>query len=123
VSSQKVEVIKREDADGSQSITLRYEGKEVGTWVDLLRAMQSDYEFDLVISPPDGAAWIDVESTNLARVRYDKDSAHLLIQFLNGATYKYEGVSLMTYHELLTADSKGRYFAAHIKDKYPCERV
>jgi hypothetical protein len=56
MSNIKVEVIKTEDAEGFQSITLKYEGREVETWLELLQAMQKEYEFELIVSDDVGDA-------------------------------------------------------------------
>lgn len=37
--------------------------------------------------------------------------------------YEYFGVSPETVHELFTADSKGSYFARHIKGRYQCRKI
>ena len=56
-------------------------------------------------------------------IGYDEPSRTLEIEFESGAVYVYSGVSVFTYRQLLNAESKGRYFNAHIKDVFPFERL
>lgn len=64
-----------------------------------------------------------VRSSNLASVGYDILSAVLEIEFNSGAVYMYERVPQRVYKELMAAPSHGKYFAQHIKNKYPYARV
>ncbi|HEY1710254.1 MAG TPA: KTSC domain-containing protein [Rhizomicrobium sp.] len=51
---------------------------------------------------------------------YSDRSHELLTRFHEiGTTYVYEGVPRTEYEALLTADSAGSYFNAHIKDQFP----
>jgi hypothetical protein len=62
-----------------------------------------------------------VISSNLAAVGWADDT--LRVQFLNGRTYEYEGVSEGTYHALMNSGSVGGYFMAVIKNQYPTQEV
>ena len=64
-----------------------------------------------------------VISANLASVGYDRATATLEIEFRGGALYRYGGVPHPIYRELMSADSKGRYFVQHIRGKFAFERV
>jgi hypothetical protein len=43
--------------------------------------------------------------------------------FRSGGIYEYAGVPRDVYDELMSAPSKGRYFAACVRDRYPATRV
>lgn len=63
---------------------------------------------------------ITVESSNLKEIGYDSESSTLFITFKakgkgSESTYKYYPVTQGLYLELLTASSKGEYFAHNIK--------
>lgn len=66
---------------------------------------------------------IAVSSSDLRSVGYDSTSQTLEIEFHSGGVYQYYGVPLALYHALMAAGSHGRYFHAHIKDHYPCQRI
>ena len=71
-------------------------------------------------APPAGAETqrTPVVSTNLATVGYDRSTATLEIEFRGGALYRYRGVPHAIYRELMSANSKGRYFVQHIRGKF-----
>ncbi len=58
---------------------------------------------------------IPVQSSNVASVGYDEDSATLEVGFNDGSVYQYFGVSLQVYEGLMNASSKGSYLNQHIK--------
>ena len=66
---------------------------------------------------------ISVESSNLASVGYDEESKTLEIQFHSGGVYQYDDVEKEVYDELMSADSKGRYFMSMIRGAYSYGRV
>lgn len=66
---------------------------------------------------------IHVESSNIESIGYDADSETLEISFLNGSTYQYFDVPKNLYDDLISADSQGKYLAAHIKGFYRYSRV
>lgn len=43
----------------------------------------------------------------------------LIIGFRSGACYAYDGAPRSAFEALLRADSKGRHFTQHIRDRYP----
>jgi KTSC domain len=51
--------------------------------------------------------------------RYDPASGNLEIHFGSGRTYLYSNVSLDVYEAFLNAESKGAFFNAQIRDRYP----
>ena len=68
---------------------------------------------------------IEVKSSNLRNVGYDKKTETLEIEFTSRAVYQYSGVPEEVYIELMEARSKGSYFAKAIKDNryYGCAQV
>lgn len=64
-----------------------------------------------------------VSSSNIAAVGYDADSQSVYVEFLNGSTYKYNGVSESEFDNLRTASSVGSYFNRNYKNVYPYEKV
>lgn len=59
-----------------------------------------------------------VQSTALAAIGYSKKLHALEIQFRNGAIYRYLGVPMDIYRELLEAESKARYYDGRIRYRY-----
>ena len=59
-----------------------------------------------------------VRSTALATIGYSKRKHILEIQFNNGAVYRYFDVPPSVYRELMSAESKARYYDSYIKRNY-----
>jgi hypothetical protein len=50
---------------------------------------------------------------------YDPETRTLFLQFASGEkTYEYPNVPEHIFEGLLTADSKGRYYASYIRDQF-----
>ena len=64
-----------------------------------------------------------VDSSNITSIGYDKDSNTLEIEFHSGAVYQYFDVPEPIYQGIMGADSKGKYFAQHIKGYYRFVKV
>jgi len=64
-------------------------------------------------------ARVDLQSTSLNAATYQKQDALLELEFRSGTVYRYVGVPEQVYQELLTAESKGRYFNRHIRNRFP----
>lgn len=65
-----------------------------------------------------------VDSTNIEAIGFDSSAQELHVRFLkSGLTYVYYGVEEWVFQELLRADSKGRYFASHIRDRYSSSKL
>lgn len=60
-----------------------------------------------------------VSSSNISAIGYDEDSQVLEVEFINGGVYSYSSVPAGEYDGFVNADSKGKYFHANIKDRYP----
>src|SRR6478735_6178158 len=59
-----------------------------------------------------------VESTAIAAVGYSKRRHILEIEFVNGAIYRYLDVLPSVYRNLMSADSKARFYDANIRRHY-----
>ena len=59
-----------------------------------------------------------VQSTAIAKVGYSKRRHILEIEFVNGAVYRYFDVPLSVYHDLMSAESKARFYDSNIKKHY-----
>lgn len=66
---------------------------------------------------------VPVSSSNLSSVGYDVGSQTLEIEFLHGGVYQYTGVPENEYEGLINAGSKGKYFIANIKNRYPYTKL
>ena len=66
--------------------------------------------------------WVPVKSRMLAAVAYNHDWQQLYLKF-RGDVYCYRCVPIEEYHELLAADSKGKYVQSHILNRYPYQRI
>jgi len=67
--------------------------------------------------------WVPVESGVIRAVAYEAEARHLYIEFPSGDVYRYLFIYPGQYREFMAAESKGRYFAQHIRDKFPFEKV
>ena len=59
-----------------------------------------------------------VSSSNIASIGYDKDNKILEIEFNDGSVYQYSGVPSDEHDGIMSADSKGKYLHANIKNRY-----
>lgn len=64
-----------------------------------------------------------VTSSNLQSVGYDLDSETLEVEFHDGSVYQYSNVPQGEYDALMSADSKGTYFSANIRNRYPYTKL
>jgi hypothetical protein len=80
-------------------------------------------------NPPDSTAIVShiprehVQSSALSSVGYSKRRHSLEIEFANGAVYRYLDVSPSVYRDLISAESKARYYDRNIKKHYRSLRV
>jgi hypothetical protein len=68
-------------------------------------------------------ARVDLQSTSLHAATYQDHSAFLELEFPGGAIYRYLGVPERVYQELLSAESKGRYFNQHIRNRFAYAKI
>ena len=68
---------------------------------------------------------IKVESSNIERVGFKEGVLRVEFKAKNGSgmTYDYVKVPVDAYNDLLLSNSKGRFFAAHIKRFYDSQKV
>lgn len=59
-----------------------------------------------------------VDSTAILSLDYDAASQTLFVRFVDGDLYAYFDVEPATFAAFLAAESKGRYFADRIRDRY-----
>ena len=64
-----------------------------------------------------------VDSSAILRIRYEPEGRTLLVTFVSGKTYAYDGVGAPAYDAFLAAGSYGQFFNAHIRDRYPYRAV
>lgn len=64
-----------------------------------------------------------VSSKAIASTGYESADRSLEIEFAGGGVYRYYEVPEAVYEELMRADSHGKYFMAHIRDRYRYERL
>jgi hypothetical protein len=66
---------------------------------------------------------VDLKSASVNAATYQDQCAFLELEFRSGAIYRYLGVPAQIYQELLWADSKGRYFNQHIRNRFAYTKV
>ena len=64
-----------------------------------------------------------VNSSNIATIGYDSESAVLEITFKKGGVYEYYDVPQYEYDGLLSAESKGAYANANIYKSYRQNKI
>jgi hypothetical protein len=62
-------------------------------------------------------------SSAIRYIHYDEEHRELRVGFVDGDDYAYDGVEPRTYADFRAARSKGRFFAARVRDHYPYRRV
>ena len=62
-------------------------------------------------------------STVIDDIRYEEGREKLYIRFVDGDEYVYVGVPGEVHRSFVEADSKGRFFQAEIRDRYPFNRL
>ena len=67
--------------------------------------------------------WVALESSVFSAVAYGVGTRHLYLRFREGNIYRYFECPRSVYRALLAAESKGRYFAQHIRNGFRYERV
>lgn len=63
---------------------------------------------------------VRVSSKAIQAVGYDEHSRRMKITFVHGSTYDFCRVPPDIFRRLLDSPSKGAFYNAHIKDRYPC---
>jgi hypothetical protein len=75
------------------------------------------------MSAGNAVEWVPLESSVFTAVAYRVGAEQLYLRFQEGKVYRYFACPRSVYKELLAAESKGRYFAQHIRNRFRCEQV
>lgn len=68
--------------------------------------------------------WLPIESKMFTSVSYDADKQILYLRFRKtGDVYRYFEFPFTEYSAFLDAESRGRFFLAHIRDRFRFERM
>jgi hypothetical protein len=68
--------------------------------------------------------WLPLESKMFTSVWYDTDKHVLYLRFRKtGDVYRYFEFPVTEYQNFLEAESSGRFFLAHIRDRFRFERM
>ena len=67
--------------------------------------------------------WLSVESKMFTSVAYDEEKRILYLRFQSGDVYRYFEFQAAEYQAFLAAESRGRFFLAHIRDHFRYERM
>ena len=59
-----------------------------------------------------------VESTAITKIGYSKRRHILEIEFVNGAVYRYLDVPVTVYRDLMSSESKTRFYDSNVKRHY-----
>ena len=57
------------------------------------------------------------ESTNIKTLWYSDSKLQLIVQYINGTQYRYNGVTTDQWQNLIKSQSKGKYINESIKSK------
>ncbi|WP_309646072.1 KTSC domain-containing protein [Phenylobacterium sp.] len=66
---------------------------------------------------------MQVQSEAISDISYDAQRSKLFVTFDDGDAYIYVGVPGDVHRSFIDADSKGRFFAFEIRDRYPYNRI
>ena len=68
--------------------------------------------------------WLPLESKMFTSVWYDTDKQVLYLRFRKtGDVYRYFELPVTEYQAFIDAESRGRFFLAHIRDRFGFERM
>ncbi len=65
----------------------------------------------------------EIKSSNIKSSEYDTESKELVVEFNNGAKYKYDNVPHQVYTKLRLAESQGKFFTTDIAKQYSYKKV
>jgi len=66
---------------------------------------------------------MEVDSSAISEIDFDAERGKLLVRFISGERYIYVGVPGEVCRSFAEAESKGRFFQAQIRDRYPFNRL
>ena len=67
--------------------------------------------------------WQLLDSRMFLSAAYDAESYILYLRFRNGEVYRYFDFPQDRYRDFLNAESRGRHFLTHIRDRFRYERL
>ena len=67
--------------------------------------------------------WLPVESKMFMSVAHDAEKQILYLRFTSGDVYRYFEFPTADYQAFLSAESRGRFFLAHIRPHFRYERM
>jgi len=67
--------------------------------------------------------WQPLESKMFLSTAYDAENRTLYLRFRSGDVYRYFEFSAEQYRDFLNAESRGRHFLSHIRDRFRYERL
>ena len=65
----------------------------------------------------------EIKSSNIKSTEYDTESKELVVEFNNGAKYKYDNVPHQVYTKFRLAESQGKLFTTDIAKQYSYKKV
>ena len=65
----------------------------------------------------------EIKSSNIKSSEYDTESKELVVEFNNGAKYKYDNVPNQVYTKFRLAESQGKFFTTDIAKQYSYKKV
>ena len=65
----------------------------------------------------------EIESSNITKTEYNLDEKTLIVDFKNGAKYKYENVPHQIYTRFRMSESQGKFFSKEISKNYKYEKL
>jgi hypothetical protein len=66
---------------------------------------------------------VEVESSNVVSIGYDKRAEELFVEFKGGAIYMYSDVPKEEFDNLMKSESVGNYIRLYIQDSFFYERI
>ena len=67
--------------------------------------------------------WVSIDSSVLEAAAYAAQRTWLYLKFHSGEIYRYFDFPPKQYRDFLAAESKGKYFAKHIRNHFPYEQL
>ena len=64
-----------------------------------------------------------IKSSNIKSTEYDTESKDLVVEFNNGAKYKYNNVPHQVYTKFRLAESQGKFFPTDIAKQFSYKNV
>ena len=65
----------------------------------------------------------EIKSSNIKSAEYDTETKDLVVEFNNGAKYKYNNVPHQVYTKFSLSESQGKFFTTDIAKQYSYKKV